>query len=45
MCVLPTCMTVYHMHAHGDQYKNPLEVELQIVVNYHVGAGNQAWVL
>lgn len=24
---------------------NPLELELQMIVNHHLGAGNQSWVL
>jgi hypothetical protein len=51
MCVivLPACMqsrTMCVPDACGGQKRmpNPLELELQVVVSHHVGAGNQIWV-
>lgn len=47
MCVSvsPECMSVHHLWAgtHGDQKRvlNPLGLELQVVISYHVSAGNQ----
>ena len=41
MDVLPIHMSVYHMCAQGGQKRalDLLELELQMVVSYHVGAG------
>ena len=40
-CLCATCMP----GAHGGQEKDPLELELQMLVSHHVGARNQTWVL
>lgn len=49
MCVhvLPTCMLLHHLCAHGGQKKilEPLELELQAAVNHHAGAENRARIL
>jgi hypothetical protein len=41
--VVSTCVYMDHMCAHGGQKQasDPLELELQVVVSCHVGAGNQ----
>lgn len=38
---------MHHLCAHGGQKRpwNPLELELQAIVNYYVGAENQTQVL
>lgn len=46
MGVLPSCMDVHHIHAEPMEARtksvsDPLELELQMVVSNHVGAGNQ----
>jgi hypothetical protein len=44
MGVLSAFMSVYHMRAAPTEawreWQNPLELELQMVVSHHVGAGN-----
>lgn len=44
MCLsFPECMYVCYMciGAHGDQKStNPLKLDLEVVMNYHVGTGN-----
>jgi hypothetical protein len=48
MCrnILSECISVYHSMpgAHGGQKRplDPLELEAQMVVSYHVGVGNQS---
>lgn len=47
--ILPACMSAYHMCA-GAQVNqkrvlDPLDLELQMVVRYHVGSGNQTCIL
>ena len=42
---LPTCMYVYHMHTWCPWVLDSLEVEFQMIVNYHVSSGNQPMVL
>ena len=47
MNVLLACMSVYHVNAMSmkagrERASDPLELELQTVVSYHVGDGNQA---
>ena len=49
MSVPPVCVHVYYIHAgaRGGQKRvlDPLEVELQMFVSYHIGSGKQALVL
>lgn len=51
MCVvvLPVCISVYRVHAVPTEAKRgsyiSLELELQMVVGYHVGPGNQTLVV
>lgn len=39
--VMPACISVYHQKRASDS----LELELQMIVSCHVGAGNQTLVL
>ena len=43
MSVLPICLSVCHAHARGSQKRSldPLELQLEMVVSCHVGAGNK----
>lgn len=49
MCVgiLPACVIIYHMCTYGGQgtASDPLELKLQMVLRYQVGAGNQPWII
>lgn len=51
MCIeecLPACMSVYHLYnAHKDQRRalDPLELDLQVVMNSLVGVVNQTQIL
>lgn len=44
MCVLPVCMSVYHLCTwypqRPEEGVSPLGLELWVVVNHLVGAGN-----
>lgn len=46
--VLPTCMPVHHLSfcfvQEPEKGVKSLELQLQMVVSHHVGAGNQSWV-
>jgi hypothetical protein len=42
-CVSYACM-LPEMGGGGMMMWNPVELELQMVVSHHVGAGNQTWV-
>lgn len=46
MSVLPAGMSVHHMYVESiAARRGHLELELQIIVSHHVGAGNKAKVL
>ena len=42
---LTTYMDVYHMHTWCPWVLDSLEVEFQMIVNYHVSSGNQTMIL
>lgn len=46
MCMFVYIDTCVYPGAHRDQERvlDPLELELEIVVNHLVGSGNQTWV-
>lgn len=48
MSVLPAFMFVHHVSVYlvpmEVRVSDPLELELQLVVSYHVGVGNRIWV-
>jgi hypothetical protein len=47
MNVLPVCLRTMCVTSacRGQKVLEHLELELQILVSHHVGAGNQTWVL
>ena len=50
MSILPACLVPMEARISSDsdlilRASDPLELELQMVVNHHVGDRNQTWVL
>lgn len=45
MCFTCECFAFMHLCAHCICLLNHPEVELEVVVSHHLGAGNPTWVL
>jgi hypothetical protein len=45
MCISVSPLSVYYIHTCQERALDPLELELWVLVESHVVAGNRTWVL